>query len=363
MSTDAELLIAKAAIYPALAAVAGTIAGETDAALAAIFDPGCAWRVAHPINHLDGNDAAIEHLWLPVKEALPDLERRDTIFVGGRYQDRLYVAAVGHYCGTFRNDWLGIPATGRPVFVRYGEVYEVRDGRIVQANLLWDILDVIRQAGHWPLAPSLGVEGMWPGPLTGDGIVLGPTDPEVSAENLAQTLAMHQTLADYNRQDVEGRDGLLAMPQKAHWHPKMMWYGPSGIGTTRGLAGFVDDHQLPWRRAFPSRSHGAKWDEIADMKARHGGGHYIRIGDGDFSVTGGWPSVYAVHAGGDLFGMPASGKGLTMRVMDFYLHHEGLIRENWVPIDVLDLILQMGVDVLDRLQHQIRPASMPKQRL
>jgi len=31
----------------------------------------------------------------------------------------------------------------------------------VQSTCLWDILDLIRQAGHWPLAPSLGAEGMW----------------------------------------------------------------------------------------------------------------------------------------------------------------------------------------------------------
>ena len=42
-----------------------------------------------------------------------------------------------------------------------------------------------------------------------------------------------------------------------------------------------------------------------------------------------------------------------MRVMDFYLHDEGLIRENWVPLDILDLLLQMGVDVLGRLQEQL----------
>jgi hypothetical protein len=39
-----------------------------------------------------------------------------------------------------------------------------------------------------------------------------------------------------------------------------------------------------------------------------------------------------------------------MRVMDFYLHHEGLIRENWVPLDMLDLFLQMGLDVMARMR-------------
>ena len=43
-----------------------------------------------------------------------------------------------------------------------------------------------------------------------------------------------------------------------------------------------------------------------------------------------------------------------MRVMDFYLHHEGLIRENWVPLDVLDLLMQLGVDVLGRMRSLVR---------
>ena len=43
-----------------------------------------------------------------------------------------------------------------------------------------------------------------------------------------------------------------------------------------------------------------------------------------------------------------------MRVMDFYLHHEGLIRENWIPLDILDVLMQMGVDVFDRMQSHFR---------
>jgi hypothetical protein len=43
-----------------------------------------------------------------------------------------------------------------------------------------------------------------------------------------------------------------------------------------------------------------------------------------------------------------------MRVMDFYYHHEGLIRENWVPIDIIDLLRQMGVDVFARMRQSLR---------
>ena len=39
-----------------------------------------------------------------------------------------------------------------------------------------------------------------------------------------------------------------------------------------------------------------------------------------------------------------------MRVMDFYLHDEGLIRENWVPIDIMHILKQIDVDVLQMIR-------------
>lgn len=349
-----DITAMKARLHAGLATLCDAGVEGLNAQAEALFHPEVEVRAAHPINEGKGLEFLKTSLWKPLLTAFPDLERRDLIVMGGRYEGRDYVAMMGHYCGTFREDWLTIPATGRPVFIRYGEVHEVRDGRIIQTNCLWDVLDVIRQAGFWPIAPSLGTEGMWPGPITGDGLLLTPQDPEESAASIAQTLAMHGALGAYNDFDDAGREGLLAMPQKDHWHPRMMWYGPSGIGTTRGLQGFVDYHQLPFRRAFPGRKGGGQWDEITEQKARHGGGHYIRAGDGAYSVTGGWPSVFALHTGPDFLGVGATQKPVTMRVMDFYLHHEGLIRENWVPLDVLDLLMQMGVDVLGRMQSHFR---------
>ena len=344
----------KRRLYAGLAQLAEAEPAGAAAALDGLYERDAEWRGAHPLNETRGVEAIASRVWEPLLTAFPDLERRDLIVVGGGFEGRDYVAAVGHYCGTFRADWLTIPATGRPVYIRYGEVHELKDGRIVQSNCLWDILDVIRQAGFWPIAPSLGTEGMWPGPITGDGLVFVPTDPAQSAASLAQTLAMHRTLGDYDDSGGAGREGLLEMPQKAHWHPRMMWYGPSGIGTTRGLQGFVDYHQLPFRTAFPNRKGGGQWGEIAELRAKIGGGHYIRIGDGPYSVTGGWPSVFAMHTGDGFLGVGPTGRPVTMRVMDFYLHHEGRIRENWVPLDVLDLLRQMGVDVLARVQSHFR---------
>ena len=325
-------------ISAALAALAEAHSRDLPKLVEALYAPAAQWRGAHPINEVTGT-AAIAAVWLALLEAFPDLERPDVIVTGGSYDGRDYVATVGHYCGTMRRNWLGIPATGAPIFIRYGEVHQILDGCMVQSNCLWDVLDVIRQAGFRPLAPSLGVEGMWPGPFTGAGRVFRETDPVQSAASIAQTLAMHGTLGAHDDLNGTGHQGLLAMPQRDHWHPKIMWYGPSGIGMTRGLQGFVDYHQLPFRTAFPKPK---------------GGGHYIRIGDGPYSVTGGWPSVYAMHIGPDFLGVPATGKPVTMRVMDFYLHHEGRIRENGVPLEILDLLLQMGVDVMARMQPIFR---------
>jgi predicted ester cyclase len=348
MQHSAQILKTKRLIFHQLQALADASVASTPKALEEFCGTDAQWRISHPINELRGAQAALENVWLPLKLALPDLERRDSIFVGGVFEDREYVATLGHYCGTFQKQWLGIPPTHAPLFLRYGEVYEIKNGKVIQANCLWDILDVMRQAGVWPLGPSRGREGRWPGPLSG-GIELKEADPEQSVRSIAQTLAMHKTLGDYNDTEMKGREGLLAMPQREHWHPKMMWYGPAGIGTTRGLSGFVDHHQLPFRLAFPNREGGSQWDQIATEKQRLGGGHYIHIGDGPFSVTSGWPSIFAVHSGPGFLGLPATGQTVTMRVMDFYFHDEGLIRENWVPLDMLDVLNQLGLDVFQRL--------------
>ena len=303
------------------------------------------------MNEMTGIEAIERIVWGPLIASFPDMERRDSIVMGGRFQERDYVGMVGHLAGTFKRDWQGIPATDQIIYLRYGEFHQVVDGKIMQSTVLIDVLDVIRQAGFWPIAPSLGAEGMWPGPLSNDGIVLDVQDPAESAASLALTLAMHAALGSYDDTLNRGRDGLLTMSQKQYWHPKMMWYGPSGIGSTRGLGGFVDYHQLPFRMAFPNSPNAPKAAKTAD-RSKDGANHYVRIGDGKYSATSGWPSRFVNHLGGDWLGLPTTGRAVTMRVMDFYRADQGLIRENWVPIDIIQVLLQLDVDVLARVRSQ-----------
>ncbi len=304
--------------------------------LQAAYHEDVHWRGSHPLNEVHGLDALEKTVWAPLLEAFPDLERRDNIIIGGAYEGRDYVATVGHYVGRFEQDWLGIPATGGVIYLRYGEFHQLMDEKIIQSTVLIDVLDVIRQAGIWPLPPALGSPEMWPAPLGVDGILLSEQDERESAASLRLTCDMQASLHN----TITEREALLSMSQVNYWDPKMMWYGPCGIGTGRGLEGFVDCHQRPFRVAFVQRKYG---------------GHYARIGDGKYSATGGWPSVVARHEGDGWLGMQATGREINMRVMDFYCSDQGMIRENWVPIDIIDILLQMDVDIMAQLRE--RPAG------
>lgn len=297
-------------------------------------------NVTHPVNTLDGLAAVSAQLWQPLRHALPDAERRDDLVAGGLYHGEQWIGCVGHYVGTFAEDWLGIPATRGVVAVRYAEGHALRDGRISRSYVFIDFLDLMRQAGYWPVAPSLGHEMHWLPPLTHDGVVLTPQDDAVSARTIAMILRMHAGLGLYNGQPPT-RAVLDEMAMVEHWHPNFMWYGPAGIGTTRGLKGFEDYHQIPFLVAFPDRG----GSEV---------GHFIRIGDGYYAVTGGWGYLQATHTGGDWLGVPPTGKRIRMRVMDFYRCDDHTIIENWVPIDIPHILWQMGVDIFGRLRHQHR---------
>ena len=140
-----------------------------------------------------------------------------------------------------------------------------------------------------------------------------------------------------NLSDEELKKRLIDHPQREYWHDKMIWYGPCGIGTSRSLEGFIDMHQLPFRKSFTERDY---------FKL----GHYCEIGDGKFSLCAGWHSLEAYYGSNDWLGFKANNQKLTMRVMDFYHHDEGKIRENWVPIDILHILKQIGTDILEKVK-------------
>ena len=61
-----------------------------------------------------------------------------------------------------------------------------------------------------------------------------------------------------------------------------------------------------------------------------------------------------VWTGDDFLGLPATGRHVKMRVMDFYRCDDRTICENWVPFDIPHLLNQLGVDVFRRMRLQFR---------
>jgi len=299
-----------------------------------VFHEDAVLHASHPFGTRRGVEA-IAALWQDLRRALPDMERRDLILVGGTNRDdpRLdapraphMVAALGHLQGTFQRDLCDIPATNGVVHLRYAEAYWLDGERIRRAHVIIDLLDLMRQAGIWPLPPSLGAEGMWPGPAPQDGLRLADAAWE-GVDALDTVLAMHAALLSF-----DGKS-LASMPHAEYWTEHFMYYAAAGVGMCRGLAGFRAHHQIPFLRAFP------------DRRSR---GHFIRISDGPYAVTGG--TVLGTHSGAFL-GMPATGRLIEMPVMDFYRLEGTRIAENWLPMDVAWVAEQMGNDLFERLRH------------
>jgi SnoaL-like domain len=126
-------------------------------------------------------------------------------------------------------------------------------------------------------------------------------------------------------------DGQLkTMNMRDFWVPDFWWYGPGPIGSFRGFPDYERGHAGPFLTAFPDRV---------------GGNHRARISDGDFIASTGWPSITATHKGSGWLGIDATNTPITMRVMDFWRARGGLLAENWVMIDIPDLLFQIGIDV------------------
>ena len=61
--------------------------------------------------------------------------------------------------------------------------------------------------------------------------------------------------------------------------------------------------------------------------------------------------MYQSISHGGWLGIAPTGKKIEMRSLDFWRIEDGLIRENWVMVDLLDAYRQLGVDVFARLRE------------
>ena len=119
--------------------------------------------------------------------------------------------------------------------------------------------------------------------------------------------------------------------QESYWHDDMHWYGPAGIGHKLSLKAFQEEHQRPFLHAFSDK-------HATDV---------VRIAEGEYVAAFGFQE--ATHSG-DYLGIPASGKRVKVQYMDFWRVEGEKLKENWVMIDLLDFLEQLGYDIQNVLK-------------
>jgi len=300
-------------------------------AVEALFAPQAAVRLCHPFGDLTGPDALFNTAFDPLLRAMPDLERRDMILVAGTTPEgQDWVGTMGNYVGTFLAPFLDIPPTGHLAHMRYHEFFRLVDGKVVEMQAIWDIPELMMQANAWPMAPQLGAFLCTPGPAAGDGLTVTGD----GSKPMAHVIDM---LTDMCRHPAQGGPQIMQLDK--YWHPRFNWYGPAGIGTARGIAGFRHWHQIPFLSAMPDR----KLDAMGDLQS-----HWVA--EGAYVCETGWPNMRLTLTDDGWLGIAPAGKEVLLRSLDFWRVEDGLIRENWVLVDLLDLFRQVGVDVLARLR-------------
>ena len=295
-----------------------------------IFAPDCEIHLASPLEQMQGADELFERAYLPLLTAIPDLERRDYILMAGEVNGDNWVGCAGSYMGVFEHHWLDIPPTQHAVHMRYHEFFRIEDDKIVEMQALWDIPQVMMQAQAWAMTPSLGVEWLVPPPAVLNGIITAPYDQ-------AQSDASVKLVGDMLDGLKRSLEGAEAMQLDRYWHPKMNWYGPAGIGSMRRVSGFRNWHQIPFLNAMPDRQ--------AILK------NGAFFGDNEYVGFTAFPGMAMTISGDGWLGIAPSDQKITMRSLDFWRCENGLIRENWVLVDLLHVYDQIGVDVFARMRE------------
>lgn len=293
------------------------------------------WRGMHPFYEQTGAKAVADIFWLPLRNSFASLQRREDVFMAGsNFVDEgasTWVAGMGHMVGLFDCDWLGIPATRKMTFLRYAEFHRVVGEKIAESAFFCDIPSVMHQAGCYPFPPPTGATFLHPGPRTHDGILRDSQPADAGEKTMA---LVNEMIADLSALNESGDDRCPPEILQKTWHDDMIWYGPTGIGTTYTIPRYQEQHQQPFR---------------TQLKDKVFNGHIARFAEGNYAGFFGWANLTNTPTGGFL-GLPGNDTRADMRVVDIYRRDGNKLAENWVFIDLLHWLSMQGLDVLKRIR-------------
>lgn len=286
--------------------------------------PGGRAHASAPFDAVESLGALREGL----EPALPGFHDRAELVVAGAFGGAEFTASMGRLVGRHWTPLRQRGRTARLAELRYGRIDRWEGDRAAETWIILDVSAGLIDLGLWPAAPPMG-PALFPAPLAFDA---GGGEGGGAGDGAASLAAVEAMIAGLMRYD--GRE-LASMRMRDHWRDDFLWYGPAAIGAFQGHDDYERGHQAPFLTAFPDRV---------------GGNHVARVGEGAWVASGGWPSIRATHTGPGWLGLPATGGPVTMRVMDFWrVEPGGRLAENWVFIDLPDVLRQLGVDPFARL--------------
>lgn len=298
--------------------VLGRVPSRTE--IGSIYHPDAVWFGSDPLGRRSGRDE-IADVFASIDASWDSVVMRPL----GSFEVVLDVGCALVVVGAWRcrlvSPWMGMPATGSLHEFRSLEVHRIVEGAIAESTVMLDLLDLATQCGRFDTGPAAH-GSMWPGPRS-----VGDDDSDAAAA-VAVWLA---EVAD----PAEDLEALLRARHLARLSPTYRWHGPAAIGSFEGGRAFVAGQQYPFRRSFSARRSGAGSESHR---------HVVHGAAGGLVASGGWPAIVARHSGSDWLGIPASGAEVALRIVDVYAVARGQISENWVMIDMVHALTQMGIE-------------------
>ena len=288
------------------------------------------WRGFHPFNEIQDLVHLYKDFWQPLKKSFTNLQRRMDIFFAGSNSlssnRDVWVVSMGHLMGLFDAPWIGIKHTNKIAMLRYCEFNKIVKGKITEVAMFFDIPHLMIQAGLKPFPLETGISLVQPGPISHNGLLFEEQNL-IDTKNTSELIEqMIDDVKIWNNFDKTS----LIKELKKNWKDDMIWWGPSGIGSSFTIERYVEQHALPFRNSFINRKFN---------------GHICRLSEGIFGGFFGWPNL-TLTPNKKFMGLKTTKKPSDMRVIDIYRREGNKLAENWVFIDFLHFWKMQGIEIL-----------------